>query len=514
MRIRLRTPVRPDTRPDTRLGTRLRGLVVTACALAVVASPALVLSGAATATTTPPALQLGVYTNPGAKNVAGAAAFSTWSGARIGRALEFLSHTSWLDMTRIGWVLTPYTGSGYQLELSVPMVTDDPGTSLAACASGAYDATWRSIATSLVGAQLADTEIRPGWEMNGSWFRWSASGRTGEYKSCFQHLVTAMRSVPGQRLTFTFSPGVGANAVPAELAYPGDAYVDTVSLDIYDLSWAWYPVPAGMTTATAQTKAWTSLKSGDHGLDFWTAFAAAHAKPLGISEWGLTWRSDGHGGGDDPAFVDRMFDWATDPANNVRYLNYFNSPDSAAVKHDLMGPASVFPQAATRFRARSHAVAPLASPTGSAVATPVPATSPTAAPTTSPTASPTASPSTSPTTSPSTSPTTGPTSTAVSTPPPTTAPLTGLRSSVPPSVVGTARLGARLRAGSGRWRPAPSAVRFQWFRDARPVAGATGSSHRVVGADLGHRLRVRVTARRTGWAAATAWSRATARTRR
>ncbi|WP_164775172.1 DUF3152 domain-containing protein [Nocardioides pantholopis] len=67
-----------------------------------------------------------------------------------------------------------------------------------------------------------------------------------------------------------------------------------------------------------------------------------------------------------------------------------------------------------------------------------------------------------------------------------------------PAVRGTARYGRTLRATPGRWSPAPSRVRYQWLRDGEPVA--QGRSHRIRPADVGHRLRVRVTARAEGHA--------------
>ena len=60
------------------------------------------------------------------------------------------------------------------------------------------------------------------------------------------------------------------------------------------------------------------------GLAFWTKFAKAHKKPLAIPEWGLNRRSDGHGGGDNPYFIERMHAFITDPANNVLFHCYFD----------------------------------------------------------------------------------------------------------------------------------------------------------------------------------------------
>jgi len=64
--------------------------------------------------------------------------------------------------------------------------------------------------------------------------------------------------------------------------------------------------------------------------------AARHGRPLAIPEWGLTWRADGHGGGDNAIYVRAMFRFFDDPANHVAYVCYFNSGDST-VDHRLTG---------------------------------------------------------------------------------------------------------------------------------------------------------------------------------
>jgi len=74
---------------------------------------------------------------------------------------------------------------------------------------------------------------------------------------------------------------------------------------------------------------------------------------MALTEWGETWRSDGHGGGDDPAYIDHMFDFMTNPANHVAYGHYFEV-GSANVDHLLTGVH--FPTAAAEYRRRALAV--------------------------------------------------------------------------------------------------------------------------------------------------------------
>jgi hypothetical protein len=107
-----------------------------------------------------------------------------------------------------------------------------------------------------------------------------------------------------------------------------------------------------MKTPQARQQAWENILAGDHGLNFWVKFAQARGKPLSIPEWAVTWRSDGHGGGDNPEFVNNMMDFIENPANQVRYANYFNSLDSSSLAHDIQRAGTKFPDSAAEFLRR------------------------------------------------------------------------------------------------------------------------------------------------------------------
>ena len=277
------------------------------------------------------------------------------------RVIDYLPTNNWAAMTGATWLMAAYTNQPITLELSVPMLPDDVRPdgirwSLEECATGAYDLHWVTLGRNLVANSLPATVIRPGWEFNGSWYRWSAAnGKAGAFRGCFQRLVSSMRAVPGSRFTFDWSPNIGPGNMPAEQAYPGDAFVDIIGLDVYDLSWTWYPVPAGTSLSQAREAAWSWTARGDHGLSFWSAFAASRQKPLALAEWGITARPDGHGGGDNPLFVDRMMDFILDPANNVRANHYFNV-DLPWVQHDLTRADTQFPASAAQLRLRAAAL--------------------------------------------------------------------------------------------------------------------------------------------------------------
>ena len=73
-------------------------------------------------------------------------------------------------------------------------------------------------------------------------------------------------------------------------------------------------------------------------------------------------------------------------------------------------------------------------------------------------------------------------------------------STSPPTITGTAAVGETLTAQNGTWDNAPTTFEYRWLRwnaagdSCVGIPGATDRTYKVVGADVGHRLRVRVTA--------------------
>lgn len=68
-----------------------------------------------------------------------------------------------------------------------------------------------------------------------------------------------------------------------------------------------------------------------------------------------------------------------------------------------------------------------------------------------------------------------------------------------PQISGTANAGLVLTARAGTWAPGPVSVKYQWYRNNRAIAGATGSSYRLQGADYNATLRVVTTGSKYGY---------------
>jgi hypothetical protein len=69
--------------------------------------------------------------------------------------------------------------------------------------------------------------------------------------------------------------------------------------------------------------------------------------------------------------------------------------------------------------------------------------------------------------------------------------------SVLPAITGTTTVGQTLTCSTGTWSRSPTFAR-QWMRDGVDIPGATASTYLLVSADLGKKLRCRVTATSSG----------------
>ncbi len=337
---------------------------VAATVAAVVSSTGDDLTGTDAMAAPATATALGAYVGPAGRGAAALPDWEQWAGKASSYALDFAAADSWQNVTGPTWMLDPWRDSGRRLVYSVPLFPHRPedtaaakGPALSECAAGEYDSHWETLGSNLVASRLATTIVRPGWEFDGDWYVWAAHGREADYVQCFRRLVDAMRTVPGQDFEFLWNPALGRRAFPAEVAYPGDSHVDYVGVDVYDVSWSprTYPVPAGASADERRAVAeivWGEILDGDHGLRFWSRFAAERGKRMALPEWGLSRRPDGHGGGDNPLFVKGLFDFLGDPRNNVAFAFYFDVDTAQRDEHRLSGADSPFPAARELFRRR------------------------------------------------------------------------------------------------------------------------------------------------------------------
>jgi hypothetical protein len=266
---------------------------------------------------------LGVYAGEG--DPAPVRDFTTTLGTQPRYAMDFLLGTTWRTITEARFPYAKWRGKGYTMIWGVDMLPDtytpnsNPDVPGGSCfglnqgAAGKFDHYFQTVARNIVSNGFGDSIIRVGWEFNGGWFPWAAHGCAADYVTYFERIVTAMRSVPGAHFSFEWNPTRGDLAV-GNLAeyYPGNAYVDSVGLDVYDVEQETYP------GSQAELQ---KMETENYGLDWLVSFAAAHHKPIVLPEWGLGWgtcsasgkpisASSGEVcGGDNAAWVNLMATW-------------------------------------------------------------------------------------------------------------------------------------------------------------------------------------------------------------
>ena len=265
--------------------------------------------------------------------------FAASTGTHLTYVTDYLDKfDGWARMDD-GAIATRWSSTGYRLVLGVPIL---PGTgTLAAGATGAYNQYFRTLAQNLVSGGEANAILRLGWEFNGWWFPWGAStaGDAANFVRFWQQIVTTMRGVSGEQFTFLWNAsGSTSSSYSPNQAYPGDAYVDYVGTDVYDNFWGSPFTPSA---------AWANQLSEQWGLKWLAGFAAAHGKPIAIPEWSVEYRPDGHGLGDDPAFVDHMASWLA--SNNVAFANVFSFDSSGSYRNNILD--GTFPNSLAAFKA-------------------------------------------------------------------------------------------------------------------------------------------------------------------
>ncbi|UAL30489.1 hypothetical protein K8W59_02890 [Nocardioides rotundus] len=275
--------------------------------------------------------------------------YQDWLGCRVDYVVDFPARRTWDQLAQIDYLLQEWRGMDRRLVLSLGLLPEDEPADFATGATGAYDDRFTAVGEALVAAGREDTIIRLGWEFNLLESRWYTPDADA-FIAYWRRVVDTLRAVPGQRFEFTWNLGrSGVDAVPY---YPGDEYVDQIGVDVYDATGAdgTYPYPDDCDEECRrerQDTAWEEeILGGERGLEFWADFARDRGKPLALPEWGLWDRPDAASGDANSSFIRRMYDFMSDPENNVAYQAYFEF-DGSDGTHRLM---TTFPEQGEIYR--------------------------------------------------------------------------------------------------------------------------------------------------------------------
>ena len=241
---------------------------------------------------------LGVYA--GAGSPAAAAVFQTDAGATVPYALDYLDDASWTTISDPAWFMQRWAGSGFQMIFGVPMLPKT-GASLAAGARGDYNALFATLAQILIDNGQASAILMPGWDPEQQSLPWSVNttAEAEDYVAEFNQIVATMRAVPGAKFQFVWDVSNSPDPVTPAALYPGDAVVNIVATDAFDLGIG--PV----------NQRFSEVARVPYGLNWFAGFATHHGKALMIAKWGVAPTAN-LGGGDDPGFVSDLLSWSSE----------------------------------------------------------------------------------------------------------------------------------------------------------------------------------------------------------
>ena len=199
--------------------------------------------------------------------------------------------------------------------------------------AGDRDADAKYFAGTLAANGCGGAMVRMGWEGNQS----SSMGTPANYALAVQRLVPIMKAVaPDLQIVWNPTMDSGELATNLETYYPGDAVIDGICLDFYDvyfyksaggpgangsaypgiaITWPYYltfPAQGGTNNGTS--------------LDWLISFGTAHNKWVGFCECGLGWDDTYRvGGGDNPGFFDDLAEWTIANASLVKVITLWDS---------------------------------------------------------------------------------------------------------------------------------------------------------------------------------------------
>jgi Glycosyl hydrolase family 26 len=252
----------------------------------------------------------------------------------------------------------------------------DATQQLTAAKNGANDWYWRALGRLLVKKGLTGNWpdgrpkviLRIAWEHNGDWYPWSSRPRRNElFKASYRRAVKNLESAAGDVVTVWGSSTLQNTAADLNASYPGDDVVDIIEVDVYDAYGAYLPNKSAKPNVSKREATWERKLNGTSrgltGLQFFADFARSHKKGFAIGEFGVyshVKNGSQVGGGDNPAFIKHVFDFAGAQENLV-YVNYFetNRPGANGTRHRLSPTGYVggdgntaksqFPKAAAKF---------------------------------------------------------------------------------------------------------------------------------------------------------------------
>ena len=266
----------------------------------------------------------GVYVGNEPENVA---PVESWLGQSIPTLLAYTGTGTWGDVDP-GWQISDYLGTtGKRLHWSIPMYPENIGTHTtiqAEVAAGTHNSKFDAHAAQLLAYDPGTHPIyiRTAWELGGEWFYWTPAAQANptSFINAFRQWANRYHAAsPRFKVCWDVVPdrsGPGQEFGLVENYYPGDAYVDLITQDVY-----WHDFEGTNPTTAFNRKLHGNGATNWRGLDWLVSFAAAHNKQIAIPEWGVP----GLNGNtiDGTTFANLFADWMGD--NQVVFADYWMS---------------------------------------------------------------------------------------------------------------------------------------------------------------------------------------------
>jgi hypothetical protein len=250
--------------------------------------------------------------------------FGQWRGKPAHTVTTYPAYDTWDQIIGSDWHVSNFNGFKGKLVYGLPLLPSEQPASLQDVAAGKHDDVWRAVATTLVKHGRNDSYVRIGLEANGTWFPWGATAATAkDFIAAYRHVASVISAVaPKLQLVFDISCGAPLRGSEDRMAalddlYPGDDVVDVVGCDFYD---AW----STKVRDDAELEDALAPDSGP-GLEDLVEFARSHGKHFAVPEWGLT-SADENGSGDNPYFIQAMYQFFYTHRKGLAFENYFDEP--------------------------------------------------------------------------------------------------------------------------------------------------------------------------------------------
>ena len=284
----------------------------------------------------------------GASDDNGLASFERWRGRPADVRVMWNSADTWANATPVyGLREAAREGERRRVSYAVPLVTAEPGQTLALCAAGGNDERFRQMARGFVEHGFGDAVVRPGWEGSADWYPWGVTApRNGGperavplYRECFQRFAAVFREqAPDVRIELNYGAARGATNIAD--VYPGDGYVDIVSNDVY-LSHEVH------SAADWREQCWAGTPERPQGLCRYAQFARERGIEFAVPEWGV----DGTNApdADAAAYVAGMVALFRDNSDVLAYEAYYNRTNDPAQPCEFRLDEGCNPEAASTY---------------------------------------------------------------------------------------------------------------------------------------------------------------------